>query len=89
MDRERHCRGNGHAVDLRGRESQLAHRLCRGRPEAFSRIAHDVHLGDAPVPVDQQPQHDVAFVLRRQLHEAVVHTVDAEQVAGAFVPCRR
>ena len=28
------------------------------------------------------PQRDVAFVLRRQVHEAVVHTVDAEQVLG-------
>jgi uncharacterized protein (TIGR03083 family) len=32
------------------------------------------------------PQHDVAFVVRRQLHEAVVHTVDAEQVAGDVRP---
>jgi uncharacterized protein (TIGR03083 family) len=31
-------------------------------------------------------QHDVAFVLRRQLHEAVVHTVDAEQVLGDVRP---
>jgi uncharacterized protein (TIGR03083 family) len=28
------------------------------------------------------PRQDVAFVLRRQVHEAVVHTVDAEQVLG-------
>jgi uncharacterized protein (TIGR03083 family) len=28
------------------------------------------------------PQRDVAFVLRRQVHEAVVHTVDVEQVLG-------
>jgi uncharacterized protein (TIGR03083 family) len=28
------------------------------------------------------PRQDVAFVLRRQLHEAVVHTVDVEQVLG-------
>src|SRR4051795_8898754 len=28
------------------------------------------------------PQQDVAFVLRRQLHEAVVHTADVEQVVG-------
>jgi uncharacterized protein (TIGR03083 family) len=28
------------------------------------------------------PQHDVAFVLRRQVQEAVVHTVDVEQVLG-------
>jgi uncharacterized protein (TIGR03083 family) len=27
-------------------------------------------------------QQDVAFVLRRQVHEAVVHTVDVEQVLG-------
>jgi uncharacterized protein (TIGR03083 family) len=32
------------------------------------------------------PRHDVAFVLRRQLHEAVVHTVDAEQVVGDVRP---
>jgi len=32
------------------------------------------------------PQRDVAFVLRRQLHEAVVHTVDAEQVLGDVRP---
>jgi uncharacterized protein (TIGR03083 family) len=32
------------------------------------------------------PQQDVAFVLRRQLHEAVVHTVDAEQVLGDVRP---
>ena len=32
------------------------------------------------------PQRDVAFVLRRQLHEAVVHTVDAEQVVGDVRP---
>jgi uncharacterized protein (TIGR03083 family) len=31
-------------------------------------------------------RHDVGFVLRRQLHEAVVHTVDAEQVAGDVRP---
>ena len=28
------------------------------------------------------PRRDVAFVLRRQVHEAVVHTVDVEQVLG-------
>ena len=32
------------------------------------------------------PQQDVAFVLRRQVHEAVVHTVDAEQVLGDVRP---
>jgi uncharacterized protein (TIGR03083 family) len=32
------------------------------------------------------PQHDVAFVLRRQTHEAVVHTVDAEQVLDDVRP---
>jgi len=32
------------------------------------------------------PQHDVAFVLRRQTMEAVVHTVDAEQVVGDVRP---
>jgi uncharacterized protein (TIGR03083 family) len=31
-------------------------------------------------------RHDVAFVLRRQLHEAVVHTADAEQVLGDVRP---
>jgi uncharacterized protein (TIGR03083 family) len=31
-------------------------------------------------------QHDVAFVLRRQAHEAVMHTVDVEQVLGAVRP---
>jgi uncharacterized protein (TIGR03083 family) len=41
-------------------------------------------------PADQvwtwAPQQDVAFVLRRQVHEAVVHTVDAEQVLGDVRP---
>lgn len=32
------------------------------------------------------PQQDVAFVLRRQMQEAVVHTVDAEQVLGDVRP---
>jgi uncharacterized protein (TIGR03083 family) len=32
------------------------------------------------------PQQDVAFVLRRQLHEATVHTVDVEQVLGDVRP---
>jgi uncharacterized protein (TIGR03083 family) len=32
------------------------------------------------------PQQDVAFVLRRQVHEAVVHTVDVEQVLGDVRP---
>jgi uncharacterized protein (TIGR03083 family) len=32
------------------------------------------------------PQRDVAFVLRRQVHEAVVHTVDVEQVLGDVRP---
>jgi uncharacterized protein (TIGR03083 family) len=32
------------------------------------------------------PQQDVAFVLRRQAQEAVVHTVDAEQVLGDVRP---
>jgi len=32
------------------------------------------------------PRHDVAFVLRRQAQEAVVHTVDAEQVLGDVRP---
>jgi uncharacterized protein (TIGR03083 family) len=32
------------------------------------------------------PQQDVAFVLRRQMHEAVVHTVDVEQVLGDVRP---
>jgi uncharacterized protein (TIGR03083 family) len=32
------------------------------------------------------PQKDVAFVLRRQVHEVVVHTVDAEQVLDDFRP---
>ena len=31
-------------------------------------------------------QQDVAFVLRRQVHEAVVHTVDVEQVLGDIRP---
>lgn len=31
-------------------------------------------------------QRDVAFVLRRQVHEAVVHTVDVEQVLGDVRP---
>jgi uncharacterized protein (TIGR03083 family) len=32
------------------------------------------------------PQQDVAFVLRRQVHEATVHTVDVEQVLGDVHP---
>lgn len=32
------------------------------------------------------PRQDVAFVLRRQAHEATVHTVDAEQVIGDVRP---
>ena len=32
------------------------------------------------------PQHDVAFVLRRQTQEATVHTVDVEQVLGDVRP---
>jgi uncharacterized protein (TIGR03083 family) len=32
------------------------------------------------------PQQDVAFVLRRQLQEATVHTVDVEQVLGDVRP---
>ena len=32
------------------------------------------------------PQQDVAFVLRRQAHEATVHTVDVEQVLGDVRP---
>ncbi len=32
------------------------------------------------------PQQDVAFVLRRQVMEAVVHTVDVEQVLGDMRP---
>ena len=32
------------------------------------------------------PQQDVAFVLRRQVQEAVVHTVDVEQVLGDVRP---
>ncbi len=32
------------------------------------------------------PQQDVAFVRRRQAHEAVVHTVDVEQVLGDVRP---
>lgn len=32
------------------------------------------------------PRQDVGFVLRRQVHEAVVHTVDAEQVLGDVRP---
>jgi hypothetical protein len=32
------------------------------------------------------PQQNVAFVLRRQAHEAVVHTVDAEQVVDDVHP---
>ena len=32
------------------------------------------------------PRQDVAFVLRRQTHEAVVHTVDVEQVLGDVRP---
>jgi uncharacterized protein (TIGR03083 family) len=32
------------------------------------------------------PQQDVAFVLRRQVHEAVVHTADVEQVLGDVRP---
>jgi uncharacterized protein (TIGR03083 family) len=31
-------------------------------------------------------QQDVAFVLRRQTHEAVVHTVDVEQIVGEVHP---
>ncbi|SNS28525.1 TIGR03083 family protein [Geodermatophilus saharensis] len=32
------------------------------------------------------PPHDVAWVLRRQCHEAVVHTADVEQVLGDVRP---
>jgi len=32
------------------------------------------------------PQKDVAFVLRRQAHEAVIHVVDVEQVIGDVRP---
>jgi uncharacterized protein (TIGR03083 family) len=32
------------------------------------------------------PRQDVAFVLRRQTHEAVIHTVDVEQVLGDVHP---
>ena len=32
------------------------------------------------------PRQDVSFVLRRQVHEAVVHTVDVEQVLGDVRP---
>ena len=32
------------------------------------------------------PRRDVAFVLRRQTHEAVVHTADVEQVLGDLRP---
>ena len=32
------------------------------------------------------PQKDVAFVLRRQAHEAVIHVVDVEQVSGDVRP---
>ncbi|MGY1620197.1 maleylpyruvate isomerase family mycothiol-dependent enzyme [Geodermatophilus sp. SYSU D00691] len=32
------------------------------------------------------PRRDVAFVLRRQTHEAVVHTTDVEQLLGAVRP---
>jgi uncharacterized protein (TIGR03083 family) len=32
------------------------------------------------------PRQDVAFVLRRQVHEAVVHTADVEQVLGDVRP---
>ena len=32
------------------------------------------------------PQQDVAFVLRRQVHEAVVHTADVEEVLGDVRP---
>src|SRR4051794_14269166 len=32
------------------------------------------------------PRRDVAFVLRRQTHEAVVHTADVEQVLGGVSP---
>jgi uncharacterized protein (TIGR03083 family) len=32
------------------------------------------------------PRQDVGFVLRRQTHEAVVHTVDVEQLCGAVRP---
>src|SRR4029450_4319126 len=32
------------------------------------------------------PQQDVAFVLRRQVQEATVHTVDVEQVLGDVRP---
>jgi uncharacterized protein (TIGR03083 family) len=32
------------------------------------------------------PQQDVAFVLRRQVQEAVVHTIDVEQVLGDVRP---
>jgi uncharacterized protein (TIGR03083 family) len=32
------------------------------------------------------PRRDVAFVLRRQVHEAVVHTADVEQVLGDLRP---
>jgi uncharacterized protein (TIGR03083 family) len=35
------------------------------------------------------PQKDVAFVLRRQAHEAVIHVVDVEQVIGDVRPIPR
>jgi uncharacterized protein (TIGR03083 family) len=46
-----------------------------------------LHGADPAGPVwTWAPQKDVAFVLRRQVHEAVVHTVDVEQVLGDVRP---
>ena len=46
-----------------------------------------LHGRDAAEPVwTWAPQQDVAWVLRRQAQEAVVHTVDVEQVLGDVRP---
>jgi uncharacterized protein (TIGR03083 family) len=46
-----------------------------------------LHAADPSQPVwTWAPQKDVAFVLRRQAQEAVVHTVDVEQVLGDVRP---
>lgn len=57
----------------------------------FSAVSAELETAlDGADPVERvwtwAPQQDVAFVLRRQVQEAVVHTVDVEQVLGDVRP---
>ncbi|MGY1739677.1 MULTISPECIES: maleylpyruvate isomerase family mycothiol-dependent enzyme [unclassified Blastococcus] len=73
----------GYPAPARRPDEELLGWLIAGSAELETTLA----AADPAAPVwTWAPRRDVGFVLRRQAHEAVVHTADVEEVLGGVRP---